>query len=448
MNILHVTRYCHLDAHRGTENYILELILASRDYGVKGSIAWFKVGERSESLIDQHGIRITAFPCSPMPVDSPPNDLEFEAEKYFTKNSLPDILHFHTFGRSEAALAQWAKDRGIPYVFTYHSPAWSCRRGDLLRWGKTICDGEVGTWRCAVCLLQQRFDCKPVVAFIVASIASPLGLIGRFFEGKVRRRTAFLEDTAIFRRVLREFLRDARKVVACCDWSIPVLRMNGADPLRIVSCPQGVAMSFSRAAQEPLQTGRSSTETDKLLELASANKTMFTIGYVGRITWTKGVHILVEAFRNLNVPESRLRIVGWESETEKDTPYVQSIRKLIGDDSRIQLIPSKPFDEMMCEYLLLDLLAIPSIWLETGPLTLLEAIQMGVLVYGSETLGQKHLLGNHGKVVSPNTVEAWINSLTSASIKFQAGTLIKHKEVRVRTMREVAADMHSEIYKR
>ena len=77
-----------------------------------------------------------------------------------------------------------------------------------------------------------------------------VGLFGRFFSGKLHRRTAFVEDTARFRKALRGFLGNAAAVVACCEWSIPVLERNGASRDRIVHCPQGVPMDSVKAVSE------------------------------------------------------------------------------------------------------------------------------------------------------------------------------------------------------
>jgi hypothetical protein len=56
-------------------------------------------------------------------------------------------------------------------------------------------------------------------------------------------------------------------------------------------------------------------------------------------------------------------------------------------------------------------IAIPSTWLETGPLTLFEGLAAGARVLGSERLGQISLLRGHGRVVHPNTPEMWCREL-------------------------------------
>ena len=111
------------------------------------------------------------------------------------------------------------------------------------------------------------------------------------------------------------------------------------------------------------------------------------------------------------------------------------------------LIPSCPLSEMVKQYSLLNLLAIPSVWLETGPLTLLEALQMNVVVYGTETIGQKQILEEYGKVIRPNTVESWRKALTLAIEKHRTGTFLALRPPRIRTMEDVANEMRNTIYK-
>ena len=103
---------------------------------------------------------------------------------------------------------------------------------------------------------------------------------------------------------------------------------------------------------------------------------------------------------------------------------------------------------MPAAYAGLSLLAIPSIWLETGPLTLLEALQSGVPVFGSARIGQRGLLEQYGRVVEPNSVEAWTRALESAFAAHEQG---RWSRVQLRqplsTMEDVARRM-AEVYRK
>jgi glycosyltransferase involved in cell wall biosynthesis len=331
---------------------------------------------------------------------------------------------------SEARLASLAKARGIPYSYIYHSPAEGCRRGTLLRWGKIPCDGEVRTWRCTACKMDDRLQIGMLggqlaaAALVVAGLAAP-----STGNTPLRRGLAVFYDSARYRKTFQRFLGQSDLVVSCCEWSRPVLLLNGAREEHLAHCPQGVSNTIADAlvaqpkAAPPAETSH------------------FVVGYVGRVTEVKGVHLLVEAFSRLAAPDARLRIVGWNSHY-LETPYYQGLKQIADADPRIALVPMKPFAEMTQEYSGLALLAIPSVWRETGPLTLLEALALGVPVYGSGNIGQLDLLRQHGQIVEPNTADAWLAALTEAYARWQnGGRVVARKIVPPRTMADVATEM-------
>ena len=194
----HISRYVHVGSLGGTERYLLDLVRGLEDSGIASRITWLtRNREMGVPFVDSEGITITPIAVPAGYVDTPSSRLKVAFRKHL-QNYPVDVVHFHTFSLSEAALAEVAHAEGIPYVFTYHSPAWSCRRGDLLRWGSRICDGEVRPWRCSACMIQQRVRCSVPAAWALTAILAPLGFFGRFASGKFHRRTAYIEDTARF----------------------------------------------------------------------------------------------------------------------------------------------------------------------------------------------------------------------------------------------------------
>jgi glycosyltransferase involved in cell wall biosynthesis len=233
------------------------------------------------------------------------------------------------------------------------------------------------------------------------------------------------------------FLSHANKVIACAEWSIPVLEANGVSKDRIVHCPQGVGGEFVKASAVTKGRGQ---EAGRRIQ-RSGNQRLFTVGYVGRVTPVKGVHLLVEAFAKTRHPHARLRIFGCGT-TESEAPYQKRLKKLAGADARIAFIAKVPFDKMLDQYREMDLLAIPSIWLETGPLTLFEALAMGVPAWGSARIGQMDLLKKYGRVIEPNTAEVWRIALEEAFAQHRDSTWKKIEQPpRGRSMADVAEEM-------
>jgi glycosyltransferase involved in cell wall biosynthesis len=119
---------------------------------------------------------------------------------------------------------------------------------------------------------------------------------------------------------------------------------------------------------------------------------------------------------------------------------------LAAKDRRITLVPKTNLSDAVQEYRKLSLLAVPSVWMETGPLTLMEALAAGVPVYGSNRVGQVKLLREQGKVIEPNTVESWHQALKAAYTSYQTGLWpLEMKRARgtgaMRTMDTVSSEM-------
>lgn len=431
MKICHISQYCHANTTGGTERYILELIRGLEALGWGNVFGSLETTDAAPRIVD--GVLIHSLPTPPMRIDTPMSGLAAAVHNLF-EDQKPDIIHFHTFGLSEAFIATAARARRIPIVFTYHSPAWTCRRETLLFRGINPCDGEVKAARCSACQAEERLGLGPSAAWAATAasmlagwIAMPMG------RTPLRRRTAFYWDTKRFRAALREFLRSCDGVISCAHWSTPVLLSNGTRPETLHHIPQGVSPDFTQVR-----------ETVKDIPTRAPE---FTIGYLGRQTPVKGLHLLMEAFAQVKYPAARLRIVGWEPENAH-TAYGQQLLTLVQKDDRITLVPKTKLNETVCEYQKLSLLAIPSVWMETGPLTLFEALSLGIPVYGSERVGQIELLRRFGRVVQPNTAAGWREALEAACDLHQTGQwekLIQKTRVNaeLRSMKEVADEMNS-----
>jgi glycosyltransferase involved in cell wall biosynthesis len=436
MRILQISEYCHAGSIGGTERYLLELIRGLQAQGADSQIGWLSSDKRRSFYSEK--ILIHSLPNALMRVDEPPPQLAVVAESLLD-GLQPDVVHFHTFGLAEAAVARIVWQRSIPYVFTYHSAGWTCRRGDLLIWGgNQPCDGEVRTLRCAACKVQERFGGPALGGYLGALLSGPLDLMFmRSSRVNFRRRACFLSDTRRYRKALREFLGGCSLAVSCSDWGKPVLVVNGARPECVKIIPQGAPMDFVESAQKA---------SDACL-LRKHGKP-FTIGYIGRITPDKGVDILVEGFTRVPGNDLRLKIYGYVAGEKSVNRLNGRLESLARKDARIELHPRLPLAEMVRAYSELDLVAIPSVWLETGPLVLFEALQMGIPVFSSNRIGHLGLLKEVGVIVEPNTPRGWREALTRAANEHRNGDWDKRRMQichlqNLRVMSEVATEMMS-----
>lgn len=205
MHILHITEYCHAGSIGGTERYILDLVRGLGDAGIKNTIGWLTVAESIE-LSKCRGIRVIALPSPAMRIDAPVSGFRQKAEQLLDSEK-PDLLHFHTFGLSEAVVAKLARQRKIPYAFTYHSPAWTCRRETMLLYGKNPCDGEVRAWRCSSCQSEERLGKGRLAGHVATAVSLAGGWVTLPLGAtSLRRRSAFYYDTLHRGDELRNFL--------------------------------------------------------------------------------------------------------------------------------------------------------------------------------------------------------------------------------------------------
>jgi glycosyltransferase involved in cell wall biosynthesis len=209
--------------------------------------------------------------------------------------------------------------------------------------------------------------------------------------------------------------------VALSAWQADVLKRNGVPHEKVGVCRQGV--SAPPATLPPADSPPGS---------------VLRVGFVGRYDETKGVHVLVDAFRRLpaDLP-FQLHLWGI-ARTPEASAYRETIRRQARGLSSVTLHPESTPDAI---YPRIDVLVVPSVYFETGPLVVLEAQAWGVPVLGSDLGGiaERVTPGVDGLLVPPGDADAIAHILRE-----WAGTPELLRALRparpVRTMADAAAD--------
>ena len=173
-------------------------------------------------------------------------------------------------------------------------------------------------------------------------------------------------------------------------------------------------MKITLSRQGLAQDGGSGFDQPKS---APHQKLPIRIAFFGRLDPTKGIHILIQAVWKVPNLPIVLDIYGIEQD-RSDEPYVHRLKKLAADDPRITFYASLPADQVVIRLQNYDLLAVPSQWLETGPLVVLEAFAAEIPVLGSNLGGIAELVQHevNGLLVEPHSsVEAWCKALQRIS---------------------------------
>jgi len=133
--------------------------------------------------------------------------------------------------------------------------------------------------------------------------------------------------------------------------------------------------------------------------------------FVGRIVKQKGLHILIQAFKEvLGVyPLARLYIIGAAKATSrfKKNSYLNYLKTLsAGIKDNVHFIGRVPNQSLAAYYAFADVFVCPSIWEEPFGMVITEAMACECAVVASNTGGIPEVVGDTGILVDPNNVSA------------------------------------------
>jgi glycosyltransferase involved in cell wall biosynthesis len=410
----------------GTEVYVAELARGLKELGVHSVIAAPSETSRCYTLDHQKVRRYAIDEVTDVAALYGEGD-ELGAKEFakVLDQERPDIVHLHAFTAGVSLrMVREAKSRGIPVVFTYHTPTVSCQRGTLMLWGKEVCDGELRVVRCSSCALNGLGMPRPIAALVarvpraLASRVGDLALQGRAWT-VLRASELVAKRHAAFRMMATE----VDHIVAVCEWVRNLLRLNGVPADKMSLSRQGIKWT-----QPPVVHREPSART--------------SIAFLGRLDPTKGVHVLIEALKSLPQVNITLDIFG-VSQSSANSAYLSKLRSDAIKDPRIAFHDPLPQDQVVPRLQHYDFLAVPSQWMETGPLVALEAFAAGIPVIGWDLGGLGELVrhGKNGLLIDPKAASGWAETLGLVSKDARLRAQLKAGVAPPKTSSEVAGEM-------
>ena len=350
MKIAMVTAYFYPNSRGGTEKYVLTL---------------------AKSLIKQHhevhiittGTPNTIITYKYITVhclnDELSNDFDISSSRKaagnlndfrrILKENKYDLVHFHTLTPAFNIFhISAAKKLNVEIHFTAHVPGITCIHGDLMQFGTYACDGLIQKHRCTACYISKKVPSTPISKII----AKTVNLLNYPVS------TA----TAVERKVenLLELKKLCDKVFLFTNWQKEIFIKNGFEPTKITITSQLLDKEIS----------------PQLL----LKKVIKNLGFVGRISYEKGLHILIEAFISAKRKDLQLHIAG----IINDETYFNKLKKLTLEYPNIQWQINLSEVQMDQFYKKIDLLIIPSVTYETGPFVLYEAFERNIPVVANK----------------------------------------------------------------
>jgi glycosyltransferase involved in cell wall biosynthesis len=393
MKIIHVPFTFSPDPIGGTEVYVDNLARDLHGLGVDAIVA--APGETSRAyMLDGLRVRRYAGAKKITDVSQIYGSGDTLAAGEFAKlldEERPDLLHLHALTSAVSLqLVRQAKRRSIPVVFTYHTPTVSCQRGTLMLWGKHICDGKLDVRRCTACNLNGLGMYRP----FAESIARLPPVLSRWIarhglQGDIWTALRMTQLVSMRHEVFRAMASEVDHIVAVCNWVKELLLLNEIPDAKISVSRHGV--------------GRTTNQKPHLIQSRIGESFDETrIAFLGRMDPTKGVHVLVEALVSKPGLQIKLDVYG-VVQSAASAAYQKKVIKLVGTDPRISIHKPIPSEEVVSRLRHYDFLAIPSQWLETGPLVALEAFAAGIPVLGWDVGGLSEIVrdGIDGLLIKP-----------------------------------------------
>ncbi|HEY2871710.1 MAG TPA: glycosyltransferase [Reyranella sp.] len=339
----------------------------------------------------------------------------------------PDIFHLHswTSGAGLNHLSQIAQ-LGIPCVVTMHVPSALCMRGTMLLHGRQACDGRIDEKRCAQCW-SELVGVPSALAYAMTRLPRMSFDVGA--TNKIVSRAVTLlsarSRAVVQAHELHQMVDLSATIVAPSGWVHSGLLANGVAPEKLTVSRQGVASGLVEEAAR----GTRKPPSNELV-----------VGFVGRLEHYKGAHILLEAIAQ--IPRElplRLRIAGSGTEPE----YLRKLILTAGQDKRIEFLGSISRTEVTEFLRSIDVLAVPSNYMETGPLVVLEAHAFGVPVMGADLGGISERIrdGVDGWLLPFDDPAAWATAIQEIALDRARLAQIASNIEPCRTMGDVASEM-------
>jgi len=422
--------YYYPDTVGGTEAYVQML---GQDLQKKGHEVTVVAPAEKERSYTHDGLSVYRYPVSQNPSQAEvrgrarPESVDPWAE--WLEETGPDLVHMHSLTRGcSVHHAEAVTQRDIPLFITVHVPEVSCPRGTMMRWGTTPCDGEIRPVRCGACVLQEEGLPRPLAWATSAASTTDVGRGMPGSLGTVLRRAPLVQQR---KDALQAWMRSAAHVIVVAGWLKEVLVRNEIPADHVTVSRHGLSESMRATQQEAARKRPPRTEEDPL-----------RVGFVGRFTEVKGPHVMVEAVRRLpDDIDVEVHLYGM-AQSDEDRAYLSDMKDSAADESRVQFCGPMTDDNRVEAFAGFDVLAVPSIWFETGPYTVLEAFAADLPVLGSNHGGIAERVddGESGMLVPPGDVGAWTTALKQLHETFQNGRW-EWTLPNLRTSRAISRDM-------
>jgi glycosyltransferase involved in cell wall biosynthesis len=307
----------------------------------------------------------------------------------------PDVVHVHNLLNLSFDLTSIARAAGIPVVATLHDYTLVCPSGgQRIHMADAHVCRDIDETRCARCFTESAIYQHSAYMRLTRALPAQHTLrevaktvAGRFpsLTASIIRAGRSTSSFAVTADQIAARLAAARRVIGEVDLFVAPSASIADEFIRFgVSPDRMVVADYGFAPLHP--AGRSAGPR-------------LQIGFVGTIVWHKGLHVLIDALQPLPNDSYELHVFG---DLNTFPLYSADIRR------RAAAVPTTFHDPFNREhaadaYAAIDLLVVPSLWMENSPLVIHEAFMAGVPVIAARIGGIPGLIadGVNGLLYDP-----------------------------------------------
>jgi glycosyltransferase involved in cell wall biosynthesis len=345
------------DHYTGTERYVLNLAKQLQKMGHFVKVLTyafrdqdgFSAGHSSRMLFKEYTYE--GVPVIALRHKSHPDDIVFvfdlidmdvhnEAGRIFKKDNF-DMYHCAHPLRIASSIRA-AKDAGVKVTLMLTDYFLMCPQGIMLRSNSSLCDGPDHGRNC--------------LKYCFAHVG----------EQRMQRR-----------------ISEAHSLLGCCDYLLsPSQFLIGAfNHTGFISADKFILSrhGFDYAKKK----GHFFREPGETV----------TFGYIGTVQYHKGVHIMVEGFKEAQRQNRNVRLQIWGG-CFHEVEYQKSVRKIAAGNPHIEFKGQYDFNDIEDILRNIDVIIVPSIWYENAPLTITTGLAHGIPVITSDIGGMKELIND------------------------------------------------------
>lgn len=314
----------------------------------------------------------------------------------------PDIVHVHNLLNLTFDLPRLAREAGARVVATLHDYTLVCASGGqrLHRAESHVCH-VIETDRCARCFSESAFGRQAAFGRLKGGAPGALSSLARVARSALPLTVARLSGRApTFQTTqadIEQRMDAARSVFDSVD-------------LFVAPSPS-IAREYAALGlpQSKLRTSDYGFPARRQPDMPRTNSARMRIGFIGTPVWHKGVHVLLDAVKRLPANAVDLTIVG---DLEIAPEYAAELRQR-ATGLRVTFTGRIPHTDVGRQYDRLDVLVVPSLWLENSPLVIHEAFAAGVPVVGSNLGGIPDLVqhDHNGLLFAPGDSQSLAHEL-------------------------------------